>query len=166
MLTEHGHIHISTGFMLVVLLFIFGITGLILWYRSRKPKSAIPGFGSGAKPYSQSYSAPGASFIPDTGKYVNAPGSMYAPSPQVIVQHDSGSDLLTGVLLGEALSGPRGGTVVEREVRTGPIEPPPRSTEDSGGFTWDSGSSSSASSSDSSSDSSSAADSSGFDISW
>jgi uncharacterized membrane-anchored protein YhcB (DUF1043 family) len=101
------------------------------------------------------------------GTYYAPPARAVYTSPQpVIVQNNSGNDLLTGVLIGEALSEPRyeRERVVEREYVREPVyqpayEPPSRDYDSgSDNSSYDSGSDSS-SSWDSGSDSSSSFDS-------
>jgi hypothetical protein len=163
-----GHVHISTEFMFVIVLFILGILGLIVWYFVSKNRykrdadiarsEALAPYTpnkwenntylaeSPAKPFSEAYRA--SNPYPN-GRWSTPP----APVQQapVVVHSGGNNDMMTGVLLGSVLSNHNHDTVVHEKV----VHDSPSPAPSSGGFdySWGGSSSSDSGSSSSSSDS-------------
>jgi hypothetical protein len=111
------HLHISSFALFLIALFVLGFMSILFAFivsmRKAKVNTASRGWidermsGSSFRP-----SAPGPA--PSSGGYAGHPGG-FAASPMVapvMMQGGSGTDLLAGVLLGEALSGGHRDTVI------------------------------------------------------
>lgn len=136
------HIHISTGFMFVVALFIFGLVGLYVWYRvdqrrqrERREQREAQLFADEMRARSPAYKdAPTATAAPAWGflsTRAGAPARASAVSNTVIVQQQDDS-FLSGVVMGEMLSRP---TYVPGPAISAPDAPAcPSPPADSGGI--------------------------------
>lgn len=162
------HIHISDGALFIMGAAALGSIGLICWYKLRNkalnrpvndPPVSQPAYAAQGVPGSYSYSRG-----PNAQPYSPSPAYAAAPAP---VYHDSSNGLLTGLILGEALSGGfshRDTVVVEQPAYSAPVYDQGSSIYDSGssGSSYDSGISYDSGSSSYDSGSSGG----GIDISW
>lgn len=123
------HVHMSTGFMLVLAIFFVGTLGLILWYRRSTQRDRLDAqrpvyhtvydpvtntktVSAGERPAEttiasiepwyrrSSYTAPASAPAAPAPSYAPAPSPVYAPSP--IVQNPMGG-FATGLILGDIL---------------------------------------------------------------
>ncbi len=118
----HHHLHVSTGFIFVVLLAVVAVVALIVFAR-RGGKPAGQG-----QPYRPDFQPPTTTtYAPSYPSYASG------PTAPVVVNAGSSDGLLTGLVLGEMMSRPE--TVMAAPVYAAPAA--------DGGFTYDSGSASS-----------------------
>ena len=118
------HVHISTSFMLVFVMLIVGVVWAIAWAVTRRDRYAAERV---YRPVEY-----------DTARRSTPPAGYVASAPVAApVYHSSGSsDLLTGVLIGEALSSHHTTTVIHD---TSPVYVDSSPAYVDSGFTYDSG---------------------------
>lgn len=177
------HIHISTEFMVVLGLIIVTVVAIVLAMRARRRRIdreheiALARIKAGNVGRSPPAASSGSSGVSSGARYSSSGSASFAyptyPHSQPVAPQpapvNNSSDMLTGIIIGEAVSGGFGGrteTIIERDApAAGYASSSDTSSSDTGGFSYDSGSSSSDTGS-SSSDSGSSSSGGGFDASW